>query len=531
MSEQEFDYIIVGSGSAGGFVALRLSENPSNRVLVLEAGSTDAHWTTRIPAGSRYTYSGGPRNWCFETEPEPHMNNRVLFQPRGKVVGGSSSLNGMVYVRGHRQDFQEWVDAGADGWGYDDVLPHFKAIERYREGADAWRGGDGPTSVQKLTDNHPIEDAFIKAGQQAGYAAPSDYNGEDQDGMSAFDANIDSGWRSATARECIRPAMKRPNVTVLTGAHVMRVEIENGVATGVRYLHKGQEHVAHAGKEVVLSAGAFQTPQLLMLSGLGPAAHLKEHGIEVIADLPGVGENLQDHLECHLKFTCPHKGMTKNHLMAQHRILLAGIQWYLFKNGPAATTHSRVGAFFKSSEEATHPDIQFHFWPYFLEGWSPPPKKDGYCFDVGPTKSKSRGYVRLRSSDPFAKPRIRLNALSQEKDFEDFRTSIRIARDIAGQNALDFCRGDEVVPGVQVQTDNQIDDYVRENANSAYHPAGTAKMGKDAMSVCDPQAKVNGIKGLRIADASVMPTVTNGNINAPCMMIGEKVAHMMMSQE
>ncbi len=531
MSEQEFDYIIVGSGSAGGFVALRLSENPANRILVLEAGLTDAHWTTRIPAGARYTYSGGPRNWCFETDPEPHMNNRVLFQPRGKVVGGSSSLNGMVFVRGHRQDYQEWVDAGADGWGYDDVLPHFKAIERYSEGVDAWRGGTGPISVQKLTGNHPIEDAFIEAGRQAGYSAPGDYNGETQEGMSAFDANIDNGWRSATARECIRPAMKRPNVTVLTGAHVMRVEIENGVAKGVQYRHRGQDRIAYANREVVLSAGAFQTPQLLMLSGIGPADHLREHGIEIAADLPGVGENLQDHLECHLKFRCPHKGMTKNHLMAQHRILLAGIQWYLFKTGPAATTHSRMGAFFKSNAEATHPDIQFHFWPYFLEGWSPPPDKDGYCFDVGPTKSLSRGWVRLRSADPFAAPRIRLNALSQQKDFEDFRTAIRIARDIAGQEAFDFCRGDEVVPGLEVQTDSQIDAYVRENANSAYHPAGTAKMGTDKMSVCNSQAKVHGIEGLRIADASIMPTVTNGNINAPCMMIGEKVASMIVSQK
>lgn len=522
----EFDYIVVGTGSAGGFLALRLSENPDNRVLLLEAGSTDAHWTTRIPAGSRYTYSGGSKNWCFETEPEPFMNNRVLFQPRGKVVGGSSSLNGMVFVRGHPKDFSTWVEAGAEGWSYEDVLPHFKTIERYRNGADLYRGSSGPIAVQKLTDNHPIENAFIEAGIQAGYASPVDYNGASQEGVSTFDANIDKGWRSATARECVRPATKRPNVTLVTDAHVMKVNIEHGRAVSVQYRHQNEIHNARAIREIVISAGAFQSPQLLMLSGVGPADHLRQHGIDVIVDLPGVGRNLQDHIECHLKFRCPHKGMTKNHLMKSHRIMLAGIQWYLFKSGPAATTHSRIGAFFKSSKSATHPDIQFHFWPYFLDGWSPPTDKDGYCFDVGPTQSDSRGWVKLRSSSPFEPPRIQLNALSQDKDFSDFRAAIDIARDIAGQKAFDFCRGREVMPGPDTQTPADIDAYVRQYSNSAYHPCGTARMGTDELAVCDPQARVHGIEGLRVADASIMPRITNGNINAPCMMIGEKVAHM-----
>lgn len=525
---REYDYIIVGSGSAGGFLTLRLSEKPDISVLLLEAGSTDAHWTTRIPAGARYTYSGGSRNWCFETEPEPFANNRILFQPRGKVIGGSSSLNGMVFVRGHPQDYAEWVRAGADGWRYEDVLPHFKAIERYQNGADRYRGGSGPISVQKLTDNHPIEDAFIEAGMQAGHATPPDYNGADQEGFSTFDANIDAGWRSATARECIRPAMKRSNVTVMTEALVTKIEIENNRAVGVHYRRDDKNHSVRAAREVVMCAGAFQSPQLLMLSGIGPADHLIEHGIEVEVDLPGVGQNLQDHLECHLKFRCPHKGMTKNHLMARHRILLAGVQWYLRKTGPASTAHSRVGAFFRSDASVTHPDIQFHFWPYFLEGWSPPPDKDGYCFDIGPTKSESRGWIKLRSADPFAAPRIRLNALSQDKDFSDFRTGIKMAREIAAQKAFDFCRGSEVAPGPDIRTDADIDNYVRQYANSAYHPCGTARMGRDRMSVCDPQARVYGVEGLRVADASIMPRITNGNINAPCMMIGQTVAQMIV---
>ena len=522
----EYDYIIVGSGSAGGFLTLRLSEDPSVKVLLLEAGPTDAHWTTRIPAAARYTFTGGPRNWCFETEPEPYMNNRRLSQPRGRTIGGSSSLNGMVFVRGHRQDYDRWVQEGALGWGYDDVLPYFRSMERYREGADDARGGEGPVSVQKMDENHPIEAAFLEAGQQAGYPIPADYNGGAQEGVTQFDANLENGWRCGTARACVRPALKRGNVTVLTGAHVTQVLIENGRAVGVAYRHREQDQTAHAAREVILSAGAFQSPQLLMLSGIGPADHLREHGIEVVQDLPGVGENLQDHLEVHLKHRCPHKGMTKNKLLAQHRILLAGMEWLLFKTGPAAAGPSRVGGFFRSDERVDYPNIQFHFWPYYLEGWSPPPDKDGYCFDVGPVRSESRGKVWLRSADPFAAPYMVLNGLSQERDFEEFRAAIRIARDIARQPAFDFCRGPEVSPGPDVTSDADLDEYVRNNANSAYHPCGTAKMGSDAMSVVDPQARVHGVERLRVADASIMPSITNGNINAPSMMIGERVAHM-----
>lgn len=526
----EYDYIIVGSGSAGGFVTLRLSEDPDLRILLLEAGPSADHWTTRIPAAARYTFAGGPRNWGFETEPEPFMDNRRLFQPRGRTLGGSSSLNGMVFVRGNPKDYEEWVDAGATGWSYDDVLPYFKSMERYRNGPSPLRGESGPISVVKVTDNHPIEEAFIEAGQQAGHANPADYNGAAQEGVTVFDANVDDGWRSGTARECVAPAARRPNVTVLTGAQATKVMIENGRATGVAYRHGGRDVAAHAAREVILSAGAFQSPQLLMLSGIGPADHLREHGIEVVSDLPGVGENLQDHLEVHLKFTCPHKGMTRNKLMARHRILLAGIEWYLFKSGPASLPPSRVGAFLKSSPAASHPDIQFHFWPYLLEGWSPPPDKDGYCFDVGPVRSASRGRVWLKSADPFAAPGIVLNGLSDPNDFAVFRAAIAHAREIAAQSAFDFCRGPEVSPGADMISDADLDAYVRANANSAYHPCGTAKMGSDTMAVTDPQARVHGVEGLRVADTSIMPVITNGNINAPSMMIGEKVAHMILGR-
>lgn len=527
----EYDYVVIGSGSGVGFVALRLSEDPATRILVLEAGLSDAHWTTRIPAGARYTFDGGPRTWSFETEPEPHMNGRRLMQPRGKVIGGSSSLNGMVYVRGHRKDFDRWVEEGATGWGYDDVLPCFKSIETCADGAGDWRGGSGPVQVQRMRDNHPIEEAFLEAAAQAGHALPADYNGAEQEGATAFDANIDKGWRSGTARACMRTVAARPNVTVLTQAYVTKVLVEGGQTVGVTYRHGEQDHEARAVAEVVLAAGAFQTPQLLMLSGIGPADELQGHGIEVVQDLPGVGKNLQDHMEIHLKHLCPHKGMTRNKLLARHRILMAGLQWYLFKTGPAAAGPSRVGGFFRSTPEVSHPDIQFHFWPYYLEGWAPPPDKDGYCFDVGPVLSESQGWIGLRSADPFAAPIIRMNALSTDRDMAEFRAAIRIARDVATQPAFDFCRGPEVSPGPKVKADPDLDAYVRANANSAYHPCGTCRMGTDTMAVVDPEGRVHGVDRLRVADASIMPSITNGNINAPAMMIGERIACMMLGQE
>ena len=519
-----YNYIIIGAGSGGGFAALRLSEDPNAHVLILEAGLSDAHWTTRIPAGARYTFDGGPRTWSFETEPESHMNDRRLMQPRGKVVGGSSSLNGMVYVRGHRQDFDDWATNGAPGWAYEDVLPHFRAIETYAQGADVFRGGDGPVRVCKNQILHPIEDAYLEAAAQAGHPIPTDYNGDDQLGACAFDSNIDGGWRSGTARVCVNPAATRPNVTLLTEAIVTRLIFEHGRAVGVAFRQNGKDHSVRTDGEIILAAGAFQTPQVMMLSGLGPADHLREHGLEVLVDLPGVGQNLQDHLEVHLKHQSPHKGISQNHLLGRHRILLAGIQWYLFKSGPAARAPSRVGGFFQSSANAGHPDIQFHFWPYYLEGWSPPPNKDGYCFDVGPVRSESRGWLRLRSADPFDAPRIQLNGLSTDEDMRLFRRAIAIAREIAAQPAFDFCRGPEVSPGADVTSNADLDAYVRANANSAYHPCGTAKMGSDNLAVVDAEGRVHGVAGLRIADASIMPTITNGNINAPVMMIGDKIA-------
>ena len=523
-----FDYIVIGSGSAGGMLALRLSEESSARVLLLEAGSDREHWSIRMPAASRNNYTGGPRNWCFETEPEPFMDNRRLFQPRGKVVGGSSSLNGMVYVRGNRQDFDGWAQAGADGWAYADLLPYFEQIETCADGGE-YRGDRGPIRVQRLRELHPIEQAFLDAAEQAGHRKVTDYNGAEQEGVTAFDVNIGDGQRSATAAACVRPARRRANFEMRAHARVTRLLLENNRAVGVEYLQHGKIHQVCAETEVIVCAGAFQSPQILMLSGIGPADELRRHGINSRLDLPGVGANLQDHLEVHLKHRCA-RGLSKNGLLRKDRMLRAGIEWFLFKRGAAASTHSRVGAFLRTDDSVDYPNVQFHFWPFYLEGWSPPPHKDGYCFDVGPVRSQSRGRVGLRSADPLDAPTIRLNGLSLERDRVEFRDCIRLAREIAAQPAFDFCRGPEVSPGPEVRSDKDLDAYVRANANSAYHPCGSCKIGRDEMAVVDPALRVHGVDALRIADASVMPTITNGNINAVCLMIGARAADLILRE-
>ncbi len=526
---ESFDYIVIGSGSAGGMLASCLCERPEARVLLLEAGTDREHWSIRMPAASRNNYTGGPRNWCFETEPEPFMNNRRLFQPRGKVVGGSSSLNGMVFVRGHARDFDGWAEAGADGWSYADVLPYFRQLETFAGGGDAYRGDGGPIRVQRLAELHPIEQAFLDAGEQAGHKKVTDYNGAEQEGVTAFDVNIGEGSRSASASACVRPARRRPNFEMRALAHVTRLLIENRRAVGVEYLQHGNTHRVFADAEVIVCAGAFQSPQTLMLSGIGPADELRRHGLEVVLDLPGVGANLHDHLEVHIKHRCA-RGLAKNGLLRKDRLLRAGIEWFLFKSGAAATTHSRVGAFLRTDDSVDYPNMQFHFWPFFLEGWSPPPHKDGYCFDVGPVRTQSRGRIRLRSADPLDAPKILLNGLSLESDLAEFRHCIRLAREIAAQPAFDFCRGPEVSPGPEVQSDSDLDDYVRANANSAYHPCGSCRIGSDDMAVVDPHLRVHGIDALRVADASVMPAITNGNINAPCFMIGARAADLIREQ-
>ena len=524
-----FDYIIIGSGSAGGMLANRLSEDASVSVLLLEAGQAEGHWTIRMPAATRNNFLGGPRNWCFSTEPEPWMDNRQIFQPRGKVVGGSSSLNGMVFVRGHRQDFDSWRDSGATGWGYEDVLPFFRSMETHADGADDWRGDSGPINVAKTRSHHPMEQAFLAAVEAAGHGRAQDYNGADQQGGTAFDVNVDKGERSATAA-LIGRIRQRPNLTILTHARVTGLQIEGGRATGATFICNGRVQTAHCDREVILSAGAIQSPQLLMLSGIGPAAQLRQHGIAVTVDLASVGEGLQDHLEVHVKHRSA-PGSSQNGLLRWDRMAAIGMQWFLTRRGAAASTPSRVGGFLHTGDDAAYPDLQYHFWPYLLEGWSPPPGKDGYGFAVGPAQPKSRGWVRLANADPMAAPLMRLNGLQSDYDREIFRRCIRITREIAAQSAFDPVRGPEISPGPDVTSDADIDAWVRAHANSAYHVCGTCRMGSDDAAAVTPDLKVRGVDGLRVIDAAIMPHVTNGNLNAPSLMIGEKGAAIILGKD
>jgi choline dehydrogenase len=519
------DYVIVGSGSAGAALAYRLAE-AGRTVTVIEAGGSDWGPFIQMPAALSYPMNMARYNWGYESEPEPQLNNRRLVVPRGKVIGGSSSVNGMVWVRGHARDFDHWAEQGARGWAYGDVLPYFRRIEHWHgPQASDWRGADGPMHIRRARQWNPLFHAFVEAGQQAGYPGTEDYNGHQQEGFGAFDMSVWKGRRWSTANAYLRPALKTGRVRLVHG-QARRVVFEDGRAVGVEIARRRKVETIRAGREVVLSASSINTPKLLMLSGIGPAAHLAEHGVALRADRPGVGQNLQDHLEVYVQFAA-----TKPITLYRYWNLLGkamiGAQWLFTKTGHGASNQFESCGFIRSAAGVEYPDIQFHFLPIAVR-YDGKVAAEGHGFQVhtGPMRSSSRGSVTLRSADPDAPPVIRFNYMSHEQDWHDFRRVLRLTREIFAQPAMAAHVRHEIQPGAAVADDAGLDDFIREHAESAYHPCGTARMGAadDPMAVVDPEARVIGVEGLRVADSSIFPRVTNGNTNAPSILVGEKVA-------
>lgn len=521
----EADFVIIGSGSAGSAMAYRLSEDGKHSVIVIEYGGSDIGPLIQMPSALSIPLNMSLYDWGFASEPEPHLGGRVLATPRGKVIGGSSSINGMVYVRGHARDFDHWAEQGAAGWGFADVLPYFKRMEDSAGGEDGWRGHGGPLTVQRGSRTNPLYGAFVEAGRQAGFELTDDYNGAKQEGFGPMEQTIRGGRRWSAASAYLRPALRRKNVILVKG-FARRVIIENQRATGVEIEARKRIQVVRARREVIVAASSINSPKILMLSGIGPGQHLRENGIPVIADRPGVGRNLQDHMELYIQQEST-KPITLNSVLNPFSKAMIGAQWLFFKSGLGATNHFEAAAFVRSCAGVDYPDIQYHFIPAAVRyDGKAAAKAHGFQAHVGPMRSKSRGSVTLRSPDPKSKPVIRFNYMSHPDDWKEFRHCIRLTREIFGQAAFDPYRGKELSPGAHIQSDDELDAFIRDHAESAYHPCGTCKMGRadDAMSVVDPECRVIGIEGLRVADSSIFPRVTNGNLNAPSIMTGEKAA-------
>lgn len=521
----EADFVIIGSGSAGSAMAYRLSEDGKHSVIVIEFGGTDIGPLIQMPSALSIPLNMSLYDWGFASEPEPHLGGRVLATPRGKVIGGSSSINGMVYVRGHARDFDHWAEEGATGWGFADVLPYFKRMENNDGGEDGWRGHGGPLHVQRGSRRNPLYGAFVDAGRQAGFELTDDYNGSKQEGFGPMEQTIRGGRRWSAASAYLKPALGRKNVSLVKG-FARRVIIENQRAIGVEIEAHKQIQVVKARREVIVAASSINSPKILMLSGIGPAEHLRENGIEVVADRSGVGRNLQDHMELYIQqeSLLP---ITLNSVLNPFSKALIGAQWLFFKTGLGATNHFEAAAFVRSRAGVDYPDIQYHFIPAAVRyDGKAAAKSHGFQAHVGPMRSKSRGSVTLRSPDPKSKPVIRFNYMSHPDDWTEFRHCIRLTREIFGQSAFDPYRGKEISPGSHVQSDDDLDVFIRDHAESAYHPCGTCKMGRadDMMSVVDPECRVIGVDGLRVADSSIFPRVTNGNLNAPSIMTGEKAS-------
>ena len=532
------DYVIIGSGSAGAAVAYRLGE-AGKKVVVIEQGGSDFGPFIQMPAALSYPMNMPIYDWGLASEPEPHLGGRRLVTPRGRVVGGSSSINGMVYVRGHARDYDGWEAMGAQGWSYADVLPYFQRMENWHGEADGsdsgdpgFRGSQGPLHITRGPRKNPLFDAFIQAGQQAGYPVTPDYNGQSQEGFGAMEATIWKGQRWSVANAYLRPAMKAGNVSLIR-AFARRVTIENGRAVGVEVERGGRIEVIRANAEVIVSASSINTPKILMLSGIGDAAHLAEHQIPLVAHRPGVGANLQDHLEIYMQFQAKQPITLYKYWNLWGKALI-GAQWVLTKKGLGASNQFEACGFIRSAAGVEYPDIQYHFLPIAVR-YDGKASAAGHGFQVhtGPMRSKSRGSVTLRSADPKSAPKILFNYMSAPSDWDDFRKVIRLTREVFDQPAMREHVKSEIQPGIALQSDAEMDGFLREHVESAYHPCGTARMGRreDPMAVVDPECRVIGVDGLRVADSSIFPQVTNGNLNGPSIMTGEKAADHILGRK
>lgn len=523
---ETFDFIIVGAGSAGAVLANRLSEDSQTSVLLLEAGGSDRDLRVQMPSAIPLALASPRFNWAYETQPEPYLGNRRISLPRGRGLGGSSSVNGMVYLRGHPRDYDDWAARGADGWSFAEVEPYFRRAENY-EGENRALGRAGPLCISRPLLNKPLDRAFIEAGRQAGYPVTDSFNGQGREGFGPFDQTIHGGRRWNTGNAYLRPVLKeRRNLTVRTHSPVDRILLEVRKAVGVVCRTSGGAKAYHCRREVIVSAGAIDSPRLLLLSGIGPAADLSESGIEVRHDLPGVGENLMDHAEVVLSHECLLPVSLYSATRPLSRLAI-GLQWLLRKRGLGASNHWEAGAFIRSSPDVPYPDIELEFFPMAVRfDGSGGAAGHGFQIDLGPVRSKSRGRVWLHSNDPREPAKFLFNYMSKPEDWIEMRAALRLARKIVQQPAFDPFRGRETLPGSEVQSDDDIDDYIRRSLTSVFHPCGSCRMGKDSLAVVDPECRVRGVANLRVADASIFPSIPSANINASTIMVGEKASDL-----